>query len=159
MVASRRLNVSSAPRFFSKLLARNIAITAGTAGVESRAVNGAVISVAMMSSYESTANWSNAILPFSQLRYNVLRILNGLGIPRSLSYVFMAEAQHAYKQLVLKNASSIDEVYARFVTAVLGNTPQQARFFSVSQETLLNAIDQILAYLGLTLPSASVESV
>ncbi|MEM0050482.1 MAG: hypothetical protein QXW39_08145 [Candidatus Bathyarchaeia archaeon] len=47
MVASRRLNVSSAPRFFSKLLARNIAITAGTAGVESRAVNGAVISVAM----------------------------------------------------------------------------------------------------------------
>nr|MCL7344633.1 hypothetical protein [Candidatus Aramenus sulfurataquae] len=148
MTASRALSQSSLPRYLAKMLRRYSAISAGAVNEETKTPSQPAVSTAYVTAYSVASNWVNGFVPYSQLRYKVLPILEKYGIPRSMSYGFMAMVQHAYKQLVLKKDTSVDEVVKRFYVQIFGSTPDQQGWLNISDDKKDALVRELLALIG-----------
>ncbi len=79
----------------------------------------------------------------------MLPILEKYGVPRSMAYGFMAQVQHAYKQLVLKKDTSLDEIVRRFYVQVFGSTPDQQGWLNISDDAKDALVKDLLALIGI----------
>lgn len=149
MTVGRRYSISSLPRYYMKMVARYSSITAGATALETVTPVAGAVDTAQVSAYTVASNWVNGFHTFSELRYKVLPILAKYGVNRSNAYIFMAELQHAYKQLVQKEVTTVDEIVDRFITAIWGNQASQRQALDIPIDTMANIIQEILALIGI----------
>jgi hypothetical protein len=155
MTTGRALSQSSLPRYLAKMLRRYNAISAGGINEETKTPSAPSVDTAYVASYAITSNWINGTLPYSQLRYKILPILEKYGVPRSMSYMFMAQVQHAYKQLVRKQDTTIDEVVDRFYSQVFGTTDVQRRSLNIPADKRDQLVAELLALAGINVEVVS----
>ncbi len=149
MTTGRALSQSSLPRYLAKMLRRFNAISTGYINEETGTPSPPSVNTAYVTAYSIASNWANGFIPYSQLRYKILPVLAKYGIPRSMSYGFMAMVQHAYKQLVLKKDTTVDEVVRRFYIQVFGSTPEQQQWLNIPPDKRDELIRELLALIGI----------
>jgi hypothetical protein len=149
MTTGRALSQSSLPRYLAKMLRRFNAISTGYVNEETGTPSPASVNTAYVASYSIANNWVNGFVPYSQLRYKVLPILEKYGVPRSMAYGFMAMVQHAYKQLVLKKDTTVDEIVRRFYIQLFGSTTEQQGWLNIPTERKDELIRELLALIGI----------
>ena len=150
MATGRAVSASSYPRYLLKMI-RRFAPTAITA-VNTESVTPSVESqkAVVLASVTVANNWINGFIPFSVLRYKVLTVLAKYGIPRGYAYAFMALVQHAYKQLVEKKNTTVEEIIDRFTNEIYGSTTTQRNFLDISPEDFSNLVKDLLALIGVS---------
>ncbi len=149
MTNGRALSQSSLPRYLAKMLRRYNAIATGRINEETKTPSAPSVATAYVASYSISSNWINGFVPYSQLRYRVLPILEKNGVPRSMAFMFMAQVEHAYKQLVRKQDTTIDEVVARFYAQVFGTTDTQRSWMNLSADKRDQLVADLLALAGI----------
>jgi len=157
MAVGRRYSISSLPRYYMKMVARYFSITATAVAVETVTSVPGASDTAQVSAFTVASNWVNGFHTYSELRYKVLPILAKYGVNRSNAYIFMAELQHAYKQLVQKDVTTVDEIVDRFITAIWGNQASQRQILDIPIDVMANIVQDLLALIGIkatvTIPS------
>lgn len=148
MAKNRAYSASSLPRYALKMLRRMQSIGGNAVSVESITPNSAGFDEGAVATYAVAQNWVNGFYTYSQLRYSVLPILDQYGIPRSMSYIFMAMVQHAYKEYVVKKNASLEEIAERSLTMVIGNTDEQHQFWGDKLGDVTLAVNEILQKIG-----------
>ncbi len=149
MTTGRALSQSSLPRYLAKMLRRFNAISTGAVNEETKTPSEPSVTTAYVTSYNITSNWINGFVPYSQLRYKVLPILDKYGVPRSMSYGFMAMVQHAYKQVVLKKDTTVDEIVHRFYIQLFGSTTNQQGWLNIPADKKDALIRELLELVGI----------
>ncbi len=149
MTTSRALSQSSLPRYLAKMVRRFNAISTGGINEETKTPSAPSVATSYITSYAITSNWINGTLPYSHLRYRVLPILEKYGVPRSMAYMFMAQVQHAYKQLTRKKDTTIDEIIARFYAQVFGTNDVQMKSLSIDPDRRDQLVTELLALAGI----------
>lgn len=144
MVAGRRYNPGSALRYYLKILRRFNAIANSPSDVTRSGVN--VIDGVVQTSVVVTKNWVNGFVPYSEIRYKVLEILDKYKISRAMALPFMASAQHMYKECTVKSLrdSDPDSVFARELNNLIGATG----YMSYPIGTITNALADIAKMVG-----------
>ncbi len=151
MTTGRALSQSSLPRYLAKMLRRFNAISTGYVNQRTRTPSTPSVGTAYAAAYSISSNWINGFVPYSQLRYKILPILEKYGIPRSMSYMFMAQVQHAYKQLVLKKDTSVYEVVQRFYAQIFGTTPEQQGWLNIPADKRDMLVKELLDLIGVNI--------
>jgi len=149
MTVGREYSPSSYPRYLAKMVRRFVPINITEVAVDSVTPARAGYDNAVIQATTIAKNWVNGFVPYSKLRYEVLPILDKYGINRSMAYMFMAEIQHAYKQLVKKQITTPEEIVDRFINDVYGSTTSQREFWNITPETMANVIKEVLALIGI----------
>jgi fibrillarin-like rRNA methylase len=149
MATGRALSQSSLPRYLAKMVRRFNAVSTGRVNEETNTPSTPSVDTSYVTSYSIASNWINGFLPYSELRYRILPILEKYGIPRSMAYMFMAQVQHAYKQLVRKHDTTVDEVIARFYAQVFGTNDVQMKSLSIDPDKRDQLVSELLALAGI----------
>ncbi len=149
MTTNRALSQSSLPRYLAKMLRRFNAISTGYANIQTKTPSRPSVDIAYVAAYTVANNWAKGFVPYSQLRYKVLPILEKYGVPRSMSFGFMGMVQYAYKQLVVKKNTSVDEVVRRFYIQLFGSTTVQHGWLNISADKKDALIKELLELVGI----------
>lgn len=144
MTSSRRYNTGSALRYYLKILRRFNAITNSPNDVTKSSAN--VSDGILQASIVVTKNWINGFVPYSEIRYKVLSILDKYKIDRAMALPFMASAQHLYKECTIKGLrdSTPDSAFARELNNLIGATGYMVYDVGI----LTNALSEIYKIAG-----------